>query len=565
MCGPEVRSFPVVFEHAFTNRAKDDEDSKFVCDELQTSVHLYRLQFASSSSDEAFEWIQNSINDCLRNHKACKKGFPGTPLDRKPPVLPTRVIDVGPSGSSTPPKIFETRRARGHYIALSHCWGEEHQPLLKTTREDIDRFQIEMPVTEIPKTYMDTFFIASRLGIRYVWIDSLCIIQDDDKDWAQESAAMGDIYHDSHVTICACASKHCNDDLFFTREKIPMVEIPFSNTGDLTRPRSYFITESATALGDDVEDIYASHHFRYPDLGLLRTRAWITQEWALPPRLLCFRRGSIIWICRSQSKREDGRPVGDGHIRGLPGRTDLSGAKRCYEGWLDIVEEYCKRKLTLKKDKLIAIQGLIGQMARSADVKDTCTYGLWKKRLAAELAWRRDDDCMKLECPPDLEREGIPSWSWASKINAIRYYPRIDMDSKEPGISLLSGETDDGRWLHLQAFCRIVDVVKRVGSEYTVQAAAKHEVVSLYFDDGIKGHDSQHVALLNLGVSKPLADKWIDAKGTQRTKLVRSRVFLILNPLNDGEGRYERIGAGVQRHAENGLFQSWTQKEISIG
>jgi len=96
------------------------------------------------------------------------------------PVLPTRVLDLGVSGSPGTVKLVETNGQQGQYIALSHCWGATNSFL--TTRETIESRKIGFLPDQAPATFRDAIIVARCLEIRYLWIDSLCIIQEDTAD-----------------------------------------------------------------------------------------------------------------------------------------------------------------------------------------------------------------------------------------------------------------------------------------------------------------------------------------------------------------------------------------------
>jgi hypothetical protein len=143
------------------------------------------------------EWLK----DCDTSHKAC---VPGTG------ILPKRVIDVDLPNVGTSPRLtalsLDDSPAQP-YAALSHCWG--FPPcVLRTTKEKLLKYSQSIPVVDLPRTYKDTIEITRKLNLPFLWINSLCIVQDDQQDWENEPLKMGDIYHNSHVTISATASEN---------------------------------------------------------------------------------------------------------------------------------------------------------------------------------------------------------------------------------------------------------------------------------------------------------------------------------------------------------------------
>jgi hypothetical protein len=129
------------------------------------------------------EWIKN----CDSEHTTCHGG--------DIPQLPSRVIDIGTSSSFQNIKLVEPSGGqRATYIALSHCWGRS--PPFITTRDNLDDMKRGIPIEKLPATFKDAIFVSHAVGIRYLWIDSLCIVQGDREDWERESSRMGEIYRD---------------------------------------------------------------------------------------------------------------------------------------------------------------------------------------------------------------------------------------------------------------------------------------------------------------------------------------------------------------------------------
>jgi hypothetical protein len=154
-----------------------------------------------SSLRQAQEWLQS----CRGTHNMCNRSTS--------PALPRRVIDVRPFSSKDSIRLLETQNQRGNYLCLSHCWGQTAVPLM-TTSKTISKWKDEIPWKLIPKTFQDAIAFVRLLGERYIWIDSLCIIQDDSEDWLTESAKMADVYHGSYLTLAATKSKDSHGGCF---------------------------------------------------------------------------------------------------------------------------------------------------------------------------------------------------------------------------------------------------------------------------------------------------------------------------------------------------------------
>jgi hypothetical protein len=157
-----------------------------------------------TGSQQAMRTIYKWLEQCVKSHKIM---CPQLVTPDGPPKLPHRVLDVTISDENSV-RLVETQGKVGYWACLSHCWGEK-QPL-KTTRDPdtLSQHQIAIPWDTLPKTFQDAIFVTRALGIQYLWIDSLCIIQDDSVDWQFQSAQMADIYRNSILTIAGSASSH---------------------------------------------------------------------------------------------------------------------------------------------------------------------------------------------------------------------------------------------------------------------------------------------------------------------------------------------------------------------
>jgi hypothetical protein len=154
-----------------------------------------------SDSPQCFDQIGQWIAQCEAGHEDCK-----APDEVR---LPTRVVDLNPtSDGSLKPVLFEANGAvSGRYATLSYVWGDALP--LRLTRAVLELFKFGIPWSDIPKTLQDAMIISHRLGLRYLWVDSLTIIQDDNADWKAEADKMATVYGNSYITISATKSKNC--------------------------------------------------------------------------------------------------------------------------------------------------------------------------------------------------------------------------------------------------------------------------------------------------------------------------------------------------------------------
>ena len=160
-------------------------------------------QSAESRLVAATDWLKYRLQECVRSHTNCmRKGekqmaVPGRLLDLETGFGPYTIRLVKPDvGFSTP------------YMTLSHRWGNVLP--CQTTTANISNRYFEIKPVELPTTFQHAIMITRRLGIRFLWIDSLCIVQDDPSDWEMEASKMASIYSSSYLTIAAISSLNSN-------------------------------------------------------------------------------------------------------------------------------------------------------------------------------------------------------------------------------------------------------------------------------------------------------------------------------------------------------------------
>jgi len=171
----------------------------------------------SDESPEAFSLIKSWIENCHSLHENCKRSLSGEIMDENyDPSLPTRVLDVG-DDSSQHVVLIETGSRQGRYVALSHCWGPPEKRPLRTTKNTLTDHLDGIAIEALPKTFKDAVTITRALGVRYLWIDSLCIMQDSQEDWEKEASQMREVYQFSYCNIAGTDARDSTEGLIFDR------------------------------------------------------------------------------------------------------------------------------------------------------------------------------------------------------------------------------------------------------------------------------------------------------------------------------------------------------------
>lgn len=195
-------------------------------------------------------------------------------------MMPTRLIEIGERVSEPIRLVDSTSIEPSRYVALSHCWGPlKDNEKVCTLKDNIEQFRQCIDVVKLPRTFRDTVTITHGLGIKYIWIDSLCIIQDDEEDWERESGRMERVFSDAYCTIGASSASSSLEGFLEDRTPRPCVQLQTGTIGTL------YVCEAIDDFRQHVE------------LGELNRRGWVLQERALSRRSIYFTSTQVYWEC----------------------------------------------------------------------------------------------------------------------------------------------------------------------------------------------------------------------------------------------------------------------------
>jgi len=344
------------------------------------------------------ELVQEWLSTCVSQHELCRKPFHGKgdiieqSVDHIPPRRLIQTFEFC-WGVKLPKRrlVEDAFLLRAPYVALSHCWGSTDKRPLCTTRDNFAMHRRHMAWHQFPQTFQDAIQLCMEISIQYLWIDSLCIIQDDEDDWRLESANMANIYERALFTIAASSAVNSTEGLFKVRKSLNLVEIPYNDPeGERTDPVLFFIE---------------------PDLGKclstspLNQRAWVMQEYFLSRRTVHLTTQGIIWSCKNGK-----RP----HTRHMTSEFGSSWEEVFEDEWSRLVQSYTRRELTYKSDKLVAIEGLATRF-QSRGEESGYRQGLFERHMPHDLLWYGEGRLLR-----DVGN-GIPSWSWASTTGPISF------------------------------------------------------------------------------------------------------------------------------------------------
>jgi hypothetical protein len=342
--------------------------------------------------------------------------------------LPTRVLCVDELSQHSTDTIalvdFGDHPPKERYICLSHRWS--HSKPLTTTADTIGIRKAGIDLTQLSPTIRDAVYLTRRLGIHYLWIDSLCILQDSQVDWEVESAKMGSYYGNSWLTIAAALDGEISEGLFRPRSGLDLETKYYClnlSSRDGKSDYIYFTGQDETRIDNR-------------SISLLFTRGWTLQEEALSPRFLSFQPHQMSLRIGDMVYHESGVSQ---HVNET---TYLNASKSAHMSWTQIVEDYSRRYLTQEADKLPALSGMAHRYIEIEDSRralvenlypgseqnegeqftgpDVYLAGLWLNSFPDHLCWSvvHSSSSDSARRPTHYR---APSWSWASLNGSIAF------------------------------------------------------------------------------------------------------------------------------------------------
>nr|UMZ45318.1 hypothetical protein [Paramyrothecium sp.] len=421
------------------------EKKKVVSQRLCLQRYQREAQCTSSStgSDETLEFVKHCLHGCQTQHRTCSshggsdKWYPARLLEIQHDSI--RLVEFAESSISKP------------YASLSHCWGGAE--ILNLTTKNIEHLKTAIDLHLLPQTFQDAIKVSRSLGISYIWIDSLCIIQDSTEDWKKESRTMLQVYRHALFNIAATDSKNSFSGLFRTRRPAVLASDVVNIDNGPLRGSYQLVNE---------------HYFMEEvDGAPLNRRSWVTQERMLSRRIAHFASEHVIWDCAELTACETlplGTKVwpdcewGQRKIGCKQGHHSLMLAETIEQGlgqWARIVDTYSDCGLTFAGDKLVAIAGM-AEYLRSLLKLEYCA-GLWRSKLEIQLAWV----VANTQGTGKPRNNLAPTWSWISinggvKLQQVDAYKGYDVKLLANVTDVeLDEKTDEGRGSRVTGYLRL--------------------------------------------------------------------------------------------------------------
>ncbi|KAH8670377.1 heterokaryon incompatibility protein-domain-containing protein [Tricladium varicosporioides] len=393
----------IQFEFAL---AEDQEDCLKMPIELGRSV-AYSPSF-HSNSDECFGRILRWYNNCTSEHRRCL---------RSPLSLPLRLLHLSSNvRNHEQVTLVESRDLpatsdKVRYVALSYCWGEQQEFI--TTTENLANNLEGIDLEQLPAVVRDAIYICKRCEIEYLWVDALCICQNDAGEWHAEAAKMAAVYAGCEFALSALSCHKSSENILRDRSFRPIqlgtANVLYNQWQDSLK---LFARRRPRSIQEEFE--------RCP----LNKRAWPLQERILAPAVLHYGRDQLMWECNSQpltSETGETQSPSDVVIR-IFGNTHVNSSLGMRNIWEAIVEEYTRRKITYSSDRLPAVSGIASKLRLDGILHGRYVAGLWEEDLDFQIAWQTDRYENGLSLEPTEPNCQIPTWSWAHQNLPVRMF-----------------------------------------------------------------------------------------------------------------------------------------------
>ncbi|KAG8527274.1 uncharacterized protein KY384_008018 [Bacidia gigantensis] len=480
-------------------------------------THIYTGKASSTSLQFALEALQKCT--------ACHQCF--VPHEKR---LPKRLINIEiPGLKSDGVRVIDTTAAllppSTHYAALSYCWGPEstiRSQMVCMTKENLADMAAGTDLSRLPAVFKDAVLTSRILGLRYLWIDALCIAQGDRQEWLEESVKMAEVYSCAFVTIAASASASCHESFLnvnHLRSFREAVEAPGSEALSLG-VKVYVRLSTSNLYGEAT----------LPGLPSLTTmidhRAWCYQEMVLSPRILHFTHTQVVLSCLEGVESEDSDRINDQYLTNLQPRVyqwrtkilskTLLTSQEASLVWKDVLESYIDSRIASAEDRLTAVAGVASQLHAHMQPGNTYLAGLWKDTFVQELLWS-----VNYWPSGGHRRQKAPTWSWAS----------LSVGSSEKGSSFLRFyRPEDSGEVTLHTRLVRAEMKEEGGGTF---GQVKHGTVVL------EGVDEKE-ATTRSNIAWEAVDLLL--LRTHTTQSAIKADFLVLGPAGETGEQYQRLG-----------------------
>ncbi|KAI1815225.1 HET-domain-containing protein [Poronia punctata] len=479
----------------------------------------------SANFGQTYFWILRKwLADCDKNHRDCQ------PEMQEPPIIgrtPTRLLDVGDRKLPVV-RLIETRGDEWDsgkpliYIALSHRWGDRAaRSSYCTTPRNLHVHLGGISLEDLPDTFKDAVRVSRELGVRYLWIDSLCIIQGEGGDFDEEAKHMETVFSSAYCVLAATRADGMSSGFLKPRPERAVVR--FAKSGE----DPVYICEAIDNFQQDVLE------------GPLNKRGWVLQERALARRTIYFAESQTYWECAAL--------LGDSRFPTTASVSPKGGQIRLYEL---LYKQYSRLKFTHAFDRPLAIAGLEQRLIRAFETQGG--YGVFIRYFGRSLLWQRDIEATPHRMLPikfpQAQRYPVPSWSWMAYEGAITFldlpFGKVNWQDKEiqspwdrPNLDLTHRTSFPTiHTTHATSYWHTGNTDGNIGLSATARDFSPSADTDIVYDGGPVRPTDRILKCVLVGQMK------LDVAAERGTYYV---LIIARSQEDQGDTRYERVGAGV--------------------
>lgn len=398
-------------------------------------------------------------------------------------------------------RLIETSETKpsGPYASFSHRWGSSH--MFRCLLKNIDILKERLPVPDLPLAFQEVFQVFRFLEVKYVWIDSICIVQDSDSDWLREASLMMKVYQQACINLAATVSSNSQHaSLFKKRNPDTLMLMPFE-IGNGILNGQYQAIEAI---------LYRESWDRTIERAALNTRGWVLQERLLSSRVAHFTTNQIVWDCLSCATSES-IPFGalaqpliktvwighkqDSRVYHIPEADD-----EILGEWATVVNAYSRCHFTFDIDKTIAMDGIISVFEGRLGKRFICAMS--STQIEMQLCWFASESSSTCHSRNDM----APTWSWVSITGPVDM-PQVDL-YKDYAVNLFAAVKDVSNLDHihdargkrymgsilLRCFLNPVELSNERGNSHLVGCGMEY-VISIMLDTpAVSNHHSFYLA-----------------------------------------------------------------------
>ncbi|KAG4291561.1 hypothetical protein FPRO06_13782 [Fusarium proliferatum] len=393
---------------------EDEEENMlfaFVPDDDLSHEFVEALPFnLHPGSAESFTSIKEQFDRCRRHHTKCRKR---ARENQQNLAIPKRLLDVGQLGDPVIGLLEASDDARVSFAIGSYVWGnglkKDAIQEAQTTKENIGyRMASGIEVTGLPKSIQDLIEVTRQIGLRYLWLDAFCIVQDDTDDAKHQFNSIAEFYKQADLLISAASASDCGEG--FLQSRIvdrcygAIFELPYEWKVDGHEIQGSLLLSEMDLNGSTDNDP-------------VHKRIWTFQEHLLSSRVISFGSRQIKWTCQQEKNIVDG---GDYYemVDGLEENLRIAFSP----------SRYPSETLMEKDFRVWSWMGIVEEYSRPPHMgwtRDQCVYGIWKTDASRQLLWKKDKPLITEEVEElEVAEKGgklLPSWSWATLPGEVIY------------------------------------------------------------------------------------------------------------------------------------------------